>query len=113
MGRWRWGWTAPSRCCAPSGGARPRPPGAACRRGSTPWADEHPDVQVERVVVRGHSAVEPTTRSGAAQLGVVGARGGDQVAGLLLGSVGNASVHRAECPLAVARMVEGGDRDAS
>jgi nucleotide-binding universal stress UspA family protein len=78
-----------------------------------PWVDKHPDVPVERVVVPGHAAVELTTRSAAAQLVVAGSRGRGALAGLLLGSVGNALVHRAECPVALVRTVEGGDRDAS
>lgn len=77
-----------------------------------PWADKYPDVPVERVVVRGHPAVELTARSAAAQLVVVGPRSGGLLPGLLLGSVGNALLHRAECPVAVVRTAEGGDRDA-
>lgn len=78
-----------------------------------PWADKHPGVPVERVVVGRPAAAELTTRSAAAQLVVVGSGGRGPLAGLLLGSVGNALVHRAECPVAVVGTAGGGDHDAS
>jgi nucleotide-binding universal stress UspA family protein len=78
-----------------------------------PWADKHPDVPVEEVVVRGHAAVELTARSAGAQLVVVGSRGRGPLAGLVLGSVGNALLHRADCAVAVVRTGEGGNHDVS
>jgi nucleotide-binding universal stress UspA family protein len=77
------------------------------------WADKYPEVAVERVVIGGHAAAELTTRSAGAQLVVVGSRGRGPLAGLVLGSVGNALVHRAECPVALVRAAAGGDHDVS
>ena len=64
----------------------------------------YPDVRVAREVV--HSLDTTRTlldRSGHAQLIVVGSRGRDGVAGLLLGSVSHALINRAACPVAVVR----------
>jgi nucleotide-binding universal stress UspA family protein len=77
------------------------------------WAEKHPDLAVERVVVRDRSARQLLARSAAAQLVVVGSRGRGPLAGLVLGSVGNALVHTADCPVAVVRAAAGGGHDAS
>jgi nucleotide-binding universal stress UspA family protein len=72
------------------------------------WAEKYPDVVVERVVTRdgpAHALLEQASR---AQLVVVGSRGRGEFAGLLLGSVSNALLHRAPCPVAVARSADAG-----
>lgn len=68
-----------------------------------PWAQKYPDVPVEQVLTRagpGHTLIEQSKR---AQLLVIGSRGRSEFAGLVLGSVSNALLHRAGCPVAVAR----------
>ena len=68
-----------------------------------PWAAKYPDVPVEQVLTRagpGHTLIEQSKR---AQLLVIGSRGRSEFAGLVLGSVSNALLHRADCPVAVAR----------
>jgi nucleotide-binding universal stress UspA family protein len=65
--------------------------------------DLYPDVEVVRRLVRGrvrHSLIEASADAG---LVVVGARGRGGFAGLLLGSVSQAVLHHAECPVAVVR----------
>jgi nucleotide-binding universal stress UspA family protein len=67
------------------------------------WAQKYPDVPVELVITHDHPArglLELATR---AQLVVVGAGGRGAFAGLLLGSVCHALLHRAPCPVAVVR----------
>jgi nucleotide-binding universal stress UspA family protein len=67
------------------------------------WGEKHPDVRVQRLVARdrpAHALVEQSLR---AQLVVVGSRGRGNVAGLVLGSVSHAVLHRAHCPVAVVR----------
>lgn len=68
-----------------------------------PGDGHDPGVRVEQVLTRtgpGHTLIEQSRR---AQLLVVGSRGRGEFAGLVLGSVSNALLHRAECPVAVAR----------
>jgi nucleotide-binding universal stress UspA family protein len=67
------------------------------------WGEKYPDVQVERIVTRGHPSHALVGQSRRAQLIVVGSRGRGGVAGLVLGSVGHAVLHRAHCPVAVVR----------
>jgi nucleotide-binding universal stress UspA family protein len=72
------------------------------------WAQEFPEVPVRRLVLRDQPAralVEESTR---AQLVVVGSRGRGGVRGLLMGSVSQALLHHAECPVAVVRPVHSG-----
>ncbi len=62
------------------------------------WAEKYPDTVVEQLVTRdrpAHSLLEQAAR---AQLVVVGSRGRGEFVGLVLGSVGNALVHRSPCP---------------
>lgn len=65
--------------------------------------DRYPDVQVEHTVVHGGTREALIEASKTAQLLVVGARGRGGFAGLLLGSVSQAMLHHAECPVAVIR----------
>jgi nucleotide-binding universal stress UspA family protein len=67
------------------------------------WAEKYPDVAVQRMVAQGgaaHALLDLTER---AQLVVVGSRGHGELAGFVLGSVSNALVHAATCPVAVVR----------
>lgn len=67
------------------------------------WTEKHPDVVVQRAVVRSHPVPALVARSRGAQLLVVGSRGRGGLAGLLLGSVSQGVLHRAHCPVAVVR----------
>lgn len=70
--------------------------------------ERHPDVVVERWLVTGNTRDALVEASGTAQLMVVGARGRGGFTGLLLGSVSQAMLHHAECPVVVVR---GSDED--
>jgi nucleotide-binding universal stress UspA family protein len=67
------------------------------------WRERYPDVPVDRRVVRGHPAPGLIEESAQAQLVVVGARGRGGFAGLLLGSVSQALIHHAQCPVTIVR----------
>jgi nucleotide-binding universal stress UspA family protein len=67
------------------------------------WVQKYPDVHVERVITRDHPASALLQLAARAQLVVVGAGGRGEFAGLLLGSVSHAVIHRAPCPVAVVR----------
>jgi nucleotide-binding universal stress UspA family protein len=65
------------------------------------WREKYPDVEVRRRLVRGHvrpTLVEATSRS---QLAVVGTRGRGGFTGLVFGSVSQAVLHHADCPVAI------------
>ncbi|MFE5977579.1 universal stress protein [Streptomyces sp. NPDC056460] len=62
-----------------------------------------PELPVERRLVRGRPGPVLLAESADAQLLVMGARGRGGFAGLLLGSVSQAMLHHAECPVAVVR----------
>ncbi|MEV4755195.1 universal stress protein [Micromonospora sp. NPDC049559] len=64
-------------------------------------ADRYPDLVVRHEAVRGRPAPTLVDRSGEAALVVVGAVGRGSVTGLLLGSVSQALLHHARCPLAM------------
>ncbi|GAA1422448.1 universal stress protein [Streptomyces thermospinosisporus] len=65
--------------------------------------EKHPDVPVERKVVRGGVRESLIEASRDARMLVVGARGRGGFTGLLLGSVSQAMLHHAYCPVAVVR----------
>jgi nucleotide-binding universal stress UspA family protein len=67
------------------------------------WCDRYPEVKVHTMVVRGRASRAIVEGSGRAQLLVVGARGRGGFAGLMLGSVSQAALHHARCPVAVVR----------
>ncbi|MFC4950738.1 universal stress protein [Pseudonocardia sp. GCM10023141] len=67
------------------------------------WGEKYPDVAVQRVLVHDFPAPGLLARSTGAQLLVVGTRGHGEFTGLVLGSVSNAAIHRAACPVAVVR----------
>jgi nucleotide-binding universal stress UspA family protein len=73
------------------------------RRVLAGWTEKYPDVRVQRVVLRDRAANALVEQSRSAQLIVVGSRGRGGFAGLLLGSVSHAVLHRAHCPVAVIR----------
>ena len=68
--------------------------------------EKYPDVTVHRRLVRGRIRPSLIEASAEAGLVVVGARGRGGFAGLLLGSVSQAVLHHAHCPVAVARTGE-------
>jgi nucleotide-binding universal stress UspA family protein len=61
----------------------------------------HPDLEVSTVVARARPARSLLEQARGARLLVVGTRGRGGFAGLLLGSVSRAMVHRSPCPVAV------------
>ncbi|MEV0622364.1 universal stress protein [Nonomuraea sp. NPDC050404] len=63
----------------------------------------HPGVQVVAEVVRGHPMEVLKEAAVRADLLVVGSRGHGQLAGMLIGSISQALLHHAPCPLAVVR----------
>ena len=67
------------------------------------WAEKFPDTSVELLVRRDQPAHSLLAEAVRAQLVVVGCRGHGQFVGMVLGSVSNALVHRAPCPVAVVR----------
>jgi nucleotide-binding universal stress UspA family protein len=69
------------------------------------WGEKFPDVEVRRLVTRDRPARALVEESGRAQLVVVGSRGRGGLAGMLLGSVSQALLRHAACPVAVARTV--------
>jgi nucleotide-binding universal stress UspA family protein len=68
-----------------------------------PWRDKYPEVEVEAEVVPGPAARALRDASEHAAMVVVGSRGRGAVAGLVLGSVSQSLLHRAHCPVIVAR----------
>ncbi len=72
------------------------------------WAEKYPDVSVRPLVVRDRPARVLVAESDRAQLVVVGSRGHGGVRGMLLGSVSQALLHHAPCPVAVVRAVGDG-----
>jgi nucleotide-binding universal stress UspA family protein len=67
------------------------------------WVEKFPDVAVRPVPAHDRAVHQLIALSETAQLVVVGSRGHGQLTGLLLGSVSNALMHKAACPVAVVR----------
>jgi nucleotide-binding universal stress UspA family protein len=65
------------------------------------WCDKYPDVTVQRRLVRGPTRQALIGATPQAQLVVVGSRGRGGFTGLLLGSVSQAVLHHAACPVAI------------
>lgn len=65
------------------------------------WCEKYPDVHVERHTVRGRTREGLIDVSEGARLLVVGTRGRGGFAGMLLGSVSQAALHHAHCPVVV------------
>jgi len=70
------------------------------------WRDKFPQVQVRPVVIRDRPVRALLKHAAGAQLIVVGSRGHGAFTGMGLGSVSQALLHHAECPVAVARTEE-------
>ncbi|WP_278265362.1 universal stress protein [Nocardia sp. AG03] len=67
------------------------------------YAEKYPDVAVERVVVEDRPAAAVLAAAADAQLIVVGSHGRGGFAGMTLGSVAQAVLHGADCPLIITR----------
>jgi len=67
------------------------------------WQEKYPDVAITRHSVQGHPVEALVRQSEEACLVVVGSRGRGGFRGLLLGSVSQGVVHRAQCPVAIIR----------
>jgi nucleotide-binding universal stress UspA family protein len=67
------------------------------------WAEKYPDVEVTREAIPVHPARVLADASEQAALVVVGSRGRGAFAGLLLGSVSQAVLSHARCPVAIVR----------
>lgn len=80
-----------------------RAEGQLLRDTLAPWQERYPDVTVRWVLVQGHPATSLVRASESAELLVVGSRGRGGFASLLLGSVSRSVLHRASCPVVVAR----------
>ncbi|GIG01762.1 universal stress protein [Catellatospora citrea] len=68
------------------------------------WHDRYPHVELERITMESSAAAALTEQSMGAQLVVVGCRGLGGFTGLLLGSVSQALIHHAGCPVVVAHL---------
>ncbi|MQA96345.1 MAG: universal stress protein [Streptosporangiales bacterium] len=68
-----------------------------------PLRERFPDVKVTARAVQGHAGGSLIDAAGGADLLVVGSRGFGGFTGLLLGSVGQAVLHHAPCPVVVVR----------
>ncbi|MFF6869519.1 universal stress protein [Streptomyces sp. NPDC012450] len=84
-------------------GTTPESEARALARAVAGRADAHPDVTVRRELVDGKPHEVLIEASGTARLLVVGARGRSGIAGLLLGSVSQAAMTYAHCPVVTVR----------
>ncbi len=101
-------WFLPLRIGDPMGGGYPELVGEAERAGRllvdkalTMTRERHPDVPVEVRLLDGSPAGALVEASHDAALVVVGSRGAGALRGLLLGSVAQALLHHAACPVLV------------
>jgi nucleotide-binding universal stress UspA family protein len=67
------------------------------------WGSKYPDVQVRPLLVRRHPGRALVEASEHASMLVVGARGAGGFPGLLLGSVPDAAIRHANCPVVIVR----------
>ncbi len=67
------------------------------------WREKYPDLRVEPVLMQDRPAHALAQSTGGAQLVVVGSRGRGGLTGMLLGSVSQAVLQHAECPVAIVR----------
>ena len=67
------------------------------------WIEKFPDVAVKQLPARDRPVHQLLDLCRTAQLAVVGSRGHGRLTGMLLGSVSNALIHKATCPVAVIR----------
>lgn len=67
------------------------------------WSAKYPDVTAEPHADVGSAAHDLAEASRTALLVVIGSRGHSGLAGLVLGSVGQALIRHANCPVAIAR----------
>lgn len=67
------------------------------------WQEQYPDVKVQRVIGMGNPADVLLRRAQHAQLIVSGTRGRGDVKGFFLGSTSHTLIHKALCPVLVAR----------
>ena len=74
------------------------------------WQEKYPEVRVDRVVVKDRPRHHLLDRASRAQLVVVGSRGRGGFLGMLLGSVGQALIRHAQCPVMIVRP---GSRDTT
>ncbi|GAA4393686.1 universal stress protein [Tsukamurella soli] len=96
----------------PSDAARPRSRAGATEDAEqdallsarlTGWRDKYPDVRVHEIVAVDDATDSLLHHAAGAQLVVVGSRGHGDLTGLLFGSVSRTLIHRAPCPVLVAR----------
>ncbi|MFJ8145959.1 universal stress protein [Streptomyces sp. NPDC096048] len=105
-------WNAPMPAPQDASAPYANPPGALAGQEERLLSEalaghraRYPGVVVEQRAVHGRSREALIDASLSAQLLVVGARGRGGFAGLLLGSVSQALLHHAHCPVAVVRAV--------
>jgi nucleotide-binding universal stress UspA family protein len=67
------------------------------------WAEKYPSVDLREILVHARAAKALVTAATGAELLVVGSRGRGGFRSLLLGSVSDAALHHATCPVAVVR----------
>ena len=65
--------------------------------------DKYPDVTVEQVVIHDRPSAALLTYAPSARLIVIGSRGHTGIAGMLLGSTGQALIAHSSCPVIIAR----------
>lgn len=100
---------------APRGGERDAPPALtederlSLDRLLAGWLEKHPDVPVERVVVRDRPVRALLDQAEGAPLVVVGSRGHGVLVGMGLGPTSQSLLHHAMCPVAVVRPPHGDD----